>query len=226
MPLFLPLMGIVLLITLYIYSGDKALHLSEIRSAAMQTMSDKQQCLSGQTESIIRDLRFLAELPAVAPLLGSPCQETQDHLTELLVSFSNAKPMYDQILYLDTSGMEVLRINHEPENRAKPVPPQQLQDKSERYYFSSTIQLDSSEIYVSPFDLNIENGSIEFPLKPMLRFAGKITENDTVLGIAVLNFLGKPLLDRFTGHGIPHHHHMMLLNKDGYYLTGAPGGNN
>ncbi|MBF0587292.1 PAS domain S-box protein [Prosthecochloris sp. N3] len=226
MPLFLPLMGIVLLITLYIYSGDKALHLSEIRSAAMQTMSDKQQCLSGQTESIIRDLRFLAELPAVAPLLGSPCQETQDHLTEALVSFSNAKAMYDQIRYLDTSGMEVLRINHEPGNRAKPVPPQQLQDKSEHYYFSSTIQLDSSEIYVSPFDLNIENGSIEHPLKPMLRFARKITENDTVLGIAVLNFLGKPLLDRFTGHGIPQHHHMMLLNKDGYYLTGAPGGNN
>ena len=46
-----------------------------------------------------------------------------------------------------------------------------LQNKSQRPYFFNTLKLNRNEVYVSPFDLNIENKKIEIPLKPILRFA-------------------------------------------------------
>ncbi len=66
----------------------------------------------------------------------------------------------DQLL--DNDGMEILRVNY---NNGKPeaVPQDKLQNKASRYYFTESQKLGPNEIYVSPFDLNIENGKIEQP---------------------------------------------------------------
>ncbi|ARM30858.1 PAS domain S-box protein [Prosthecochloris sp. HL-130-GSB] len=225
---FIPIMTVILLMTLQLYSNDRSLHLSEIKGAAMKTMVDKQQCLSRQISSVISDIRFLATLPGIRDLLETPSRTRVEHLEEVLTSFSNAKAVYDQVRYIDAEGMEVLRINYNPDSKAVPVNRQKLQDKKDRYYFSQTVSMGVSGIYVSPFDLNIENGALEQPLKPMLRFAQPVTDADgkNILGIAILNFLGKPLIDRFSDPGTATHHRLILLNREGYYLAGAPGNMN
>ena len=65
---------------------------------------------------------------------------------------------FDQVRLLDTSGMELLRVNYNNGNPAV-VPLDKLQNKSDRYYFQEAMKLSAGEIYVSPFDLNIENGA-------------------------------------------------------------------
>ncbi len=69
-----------------------------------------------------------------------------------------------------TTGMEPLRVNF---NNGNPVivPQDQLQNKRGRYYFDEAITLNEGEIFISPFDLNVEHGAIEQPQKPMIRFA-------------------------------------------------------
>ncbi|MEN8136724.1 MAG: PAS domain-containing protein [Thermodesulfobacteriota bacterium] len=97
------------------------------------------------------------------------------------------------------------------------VPADQLQNKGKRYYFLDTIKLGESEIFVSPFDLNIENGKIEKPLKPMIRFGAPVFNNDKKkVGIIVLNYLGVDLLkDLDVEQG-----KIMLANAQGHWLKG------
>ncbi len=62
--------------------------------------------------------------------------------------------------------MEIVRVNY---NRGEPyiIPENRLQFKGGRYYFADTFRLGRGEFFISPFDLNIEQGKIEKPLKPM-----------------------------------------------------------
>ncbi|MGC1575979.1 MAG: hypothetical protein WA813_07605, partial [Beijerinckiaceae bacterium] len=46
--------------------------------------------------------------------------------------------------------------------------------KGDRPYFKETIKLAENEIYVSPIDLNQENGAVEIPDVPTLRVATPI----------------------------------------------------
>jgi len=57
------------------------------------------------------------------------------------------------------------------------VPAAQLQKKADRYYFAATMALKPGGLYLSPLDLNIENGRIEVPIKPMIRIATPVSDS-------------------------------------------------
>ena len=78
--------------------------------------------------------------------------------------FSSQRRIYDQIRYIDASGNEKIRINID-ENGGYAVPDKDLQNKKDRYYFTETIKLKDQYVYVSPLDLNIEQGEIEVPVQ-------------------------------------------------------------
>ena len=89
------------------------------------------------------------------------------------INWLKNKNIYDQIRILDSKGREIVRVNY---NNAKPyaVKVVDLQDKGDRYYFSNSINLDDDSLYISKFDLNVENGEIEIMEghpKPMIRIA-------------------------------------------------------
>lgn len=75
-------------------------------------------------------------------------------------------------------------------------------------------------MYVSPLDLNIEQGQIEFPYKPMIRFSTpSIESNGKTEGIIVLNYLAEAILNDFRDISTNSKGTLMLLNSDGYWLS-------
>ena len=78
--------------------------------------------------------------------------------------FSTQRRIYDQIRYIDANGDEKIRINFS-EKGGYVVPAKDLQNKKDRYYFAETVKLNEESVYVSPLDLNIEQGKIEIPYK-------------------------------------------------------------
>jgi len=105
------------------------------------------------------------------------------------------------------------------EGHPSAVPPSALQSKGDRYYFQLSWPLDHGQVYVSPFDLNVERGEIEQPWKPVIRLATPIFDSEGVKrGIFVLNYLGQDLLDRLRGAGVGGE--SWLVNDEGYYLVG------
>ncbi|RNE94587.1 PAS domain S-box protein [Marichromatium sp. AB32] len=161
-----------------------------------------------------RDLRYLTQgraLNACADELGA----SQSALQRDWGAFMTAKPQYDQVRWIDETGMERVRIDQSPKG-PRATAPIALQDKSARYYFTATMALAVGEIYVSPLDLNVEYGGVEQPFKPVLRLAARVADRSGHdCGIIVINYLGVRLLDAL---GDVRQTSTWLLNHDGYWL--------
>jgi len=145
--------------------------------------------------------------------------ESRQRLAHDFLSFVRTSRMFDQVRFIDISGREVIRANFN-NGKAVLVPANRLQNKANRYYYREGLKLKPGEVYVSPFDLNIENGRIEQPIKPTYRLVqGVFDSKGHRLGMAVLNVLGQPLLDlvRADSNAIPVQS-LWLLNQDGYWL--------
>ncbi|MFC1617702.1 ATP-binding protein [Patescibacteria group bacterium] len=141
-------------------------------------------------------------------------------LAEELLAMANNKPEYDQIRVLNAIGYEEVRVN-QINGAVEIIPTNQLQDKSGRYYFQDTLNLDEGQIYVSPFDLNVEQGEVEQPLKPMIRFGMPLVDkDDKKQGILLINYLGKYILDDLEDFYLDDEGQLMLLNSQGYWLAG------
>jgi len=87
------------------------------------------------------------------------------------------------------------------------------------------MSMSEGDVYVSPLDLNVENGKVDAPYLPMVRFGVPVFDDSgQKQGAVILNMLGQSLLDTFKqsmGETYPAY----LLNSDGGVLS-APDKNN
>ena len=176
------------------------------------------RALAADIGAIVTDLlvltRHVEELGLEATV-GAPATSAG----QIFRVFAEQKRFYDQIRFIDDRGRETLRINFDGE-RAHAVETEELQDKSERYYFRDAMSIRQGQIYVSPLDLNIERGQIEQPLKPVMRFAAPVFGPDgQQRGLVVLNYLGQRLLDNFRQATAEITDHVHLLEPHGYWLS-------
>ncbi len=127
--------------------------------------------------------------------------------------------LFDQIRYLDINGDEIIRINYN-DLGAKIETQENLQNKKDRYYFIETMKIPDGHIYISPLDLNIENGAIEQPYKPMIRLSTPIYGDDGQLdGMIIINYLAKYMLQDVKKIAETEDDSLYLVNQDGFYLT-------
>ncbi|MCP4266491.1 MAG: response regulator [Candidatus Brocadiaceae bacterium] len=141
----------------------------------------------------------------------------QRDVENLFSAFSQVKRVYDQIRYLDNSGHERVRIDlHGDATRS--ITGTQLQDKSERYYFKDTANLQPGEIYVSSLDLNMEYGKIEYPHKPVVRFVTPVFVGGKRAGIIVFNLLVDALLLSHKDIKGNAKDDYVLVDQEGFYL--------
>ena len=167
---------------------------------------------------ISNDLKFLAKEEELKDYLTNPSVDKLAQMNSEYLTFSRNKKNYEQIRYLDSKGMEVVRVNY---NGGTPVSicGEQLQSKHNRYYFKDAFRLVDGEVFVSPFDLNVEHGQVEVPYKPMIRFATPVFDPQGVKrGLILINYLGQDLLNFFLEINSGIRGQTMLVNRDGYWL--------
>jgi len=177
-----------------------------------------QHMITNDISSVVRDLRFLAEHIERRRLFQQPSGLRKQRIEQEFLVFSEKKALYDQIRFIDKNGLEVVRINY---NNGHPVAVDNanLQNKSNRYYFRETLKLEQGGIYTSPLDLNIEEGRIEEPYKPMMRFGTPVFDQYGGLqGVVVLNYFGSHLIYNFTRAASNISDHIELVNSEGYWL--------
>ncbi|MCP4048063.1 MAG: sensor histidine kinase [Gammaproteobacteria bacterium] len=148
------------------------------------------------------DLRFLSKgrlLNDLAEARSAGQQEQVDLLRrqveQELILFSQGKRSFYQVRYIDTNGLEVVRLDVE-EGQAKVVPVAQLQNKSDRYYVQESLKLSPGQLYKSPMDLNMEGGRVEIPFRPVLRFGIPLFgESGERTGSLILNLGAKQIFE-------------------------------
>ncbi len=118
----------------------------------------------------------------------------QVELTFLHLLYSKSQVL--QLRWIDAKGMERVRVERQRTSNPYVVPYHQLQNKLDRYYVEEGFNLPPNGVYLSKFDLNIDNGEISRPLLPVLRIVLRLPlQNDHNLGLLIINLNGKPWLD-------------------------------
>ena len=201
-----------------VYAGDIALAHARHEARQKATLNAAVGLINNVLQSINRDLLYLAREGRLAEAIQTPDAAAMTALEHDWLAFSRSKTIYDKIRWLDRDGRERLRINYTVAGPLA-VPAERLQDRSLRYFFRDTMSLGPMEIYVSPFDLNVEGEAIELPHKPTIRLGTPLFDAaGRSQGVLLLNYLGEDMLGRIV-HTLPEvGRHFWLLNSEGYWL--------
>lgn len=176
------------------------------------------QAIHQEFQTIMSDLLILAKHYTLHTNQRLISQNSIKNLQNDFLVFSEMKGVYDQIRFLNTEGQEVVRVNYHQGNSTV-VPEKLLQNKSNRYYFSESFNIDRDMVYISPLDLNKENGKIEEPHKPMIRFGTPVfNAQGEKIGVMLLNYLAERLLDNFSNAVTNIGDHVAIVNIEGYWL--------
>ena len=217
---FIPLMLILSIIVFsFLFQELKAQKII-LMAKEKQNIEKLRRVANDDVKSVALDLFFLSVHPLLQQILEKDNPVSRLKLANDFKAFCRNSTLYDQIRFLDENGMEQIRINFN-ENNPGIVPVDKLQNKGKRYYFADTFALEPGRIFMSPFDLNIEHGQIEHPLKPMIRFGTPIVDlNGKKRGIVLLNYLGTNLINNLKQALPDSQDSFALLNSNGYWLKG------
>ena len=150
---------------------------------------------------------------------GATKQEIETIFTNGIVQ----SPTIDQLRILDVNGMEMIRVNR-GEQAPYVVPENELQDKSDRYYYLETRQLGRDHLLFSVLDLNIELGKIEIApktglAKPTFRISKPVVINEERIGYFVVNFLMRDYLTALRSSTGLDGVKILLFDQNGYLLN-------
>lgn len=195
----------------------RQVQMEEMRISEQRIVKIEQDFMGKEVDTILSDIHYLHHTFEVQ-LMNS---ENYPKISENWAEFSAHKNVYDQIRFIDMTGDEQIRINL-GHNGSYVVPPLALQNKKDRYYFIETIKLPKDDVYISQMDLNLENGVIEEPYKPMLRVSTPVFDKEgNRIGVIVMNYLAKNLLNRFKTLAESGDGEVVLLNSSGKWLSSS-----
>ena len=203
-----------------LYNSLYRQELIQLKAELTRNLDLSEFYLKKELHDLTGDLALLSSSSVLRTYLDSPSFVARHNLETRFSDFVNLRHHYDQIRLLAPDGMEVIRVNALP-GKAVIVGDEELQDKSQRYYFRQAIALPPGVFYASPLDLNVENGAIELPYKPMIRVAMKLIDTrNQVAGVLVLNYLAENLLQGLNDIFPTSQGQVQLINGEGFYLKG------
>lgn len=216
---FLPIALILVVAALLLTNYQAAVLKNEISAREKSAVLMGKEVIQAALTSHISDALFLAKSAQSKLDRYIDKVALREELAREYKTFSAVRGVYDQIRFLDYSGMEFVRVNL-TKRGPWTVPLEEMQDKGSRYYFKKGLR-SKEEVYISRFDLNKEHGEIEIPLKPMLRFSTPVFDDGSqIRGVIVLNYLGINLLDRIRGISKESDGTIFFVNPNGYWLIG------
>jgi len=218
---FIPLSTVLIAILYFVIYIDISNREKRFKGIEQIKLKYVAELVSYGMGTLFKDFYELMHRRTVVHFLEKPDIETLNEVKASYLLFAKDNPQYDQLRLLTKDGQEILRINSK-DDQPWVVPGNELQIKSDRYYFKNSVDLPPGQIYTSPLDQNMEFGKLELPYKPMLRLAAPLRDSKgDVAAVLVLNYLGDVLLKKlhnrleFAGQTV------MLLNHDGYWLHGG-----
>ena len=197
---------------IYRFRVEQSINIIQSRETTITAQASSE--ITEWLSQALQELTYLSAKENVVSYLSNPNELARTRVEKGFAQFSGSTAIYDQIRLLDTSGMELARVDYE-KNGPVIIPVDELQDKSERYYFIECNALDIGDYYISPLDLNVENEEIEIPYTPIIRIctpvAGKKGEKR---GVVILNYFASIMLKKLSSIK----DELMLVNRDGYWL--------
>jgi methyl-accepting chemotaxis protein len=191
-------------------------------SNLQKQVNDETQKINTVLEGINDDVSFLSRTPEMRGILESRDRNLDDCIKQMQTVFKSLmeiKSFYMQLRYLDENGQEIVRVDSDGQN-IKVISKENLQNKKDRGYFTSTIKLNPGIIYTSPVELNQEHGQIERPFKPTIRYATPVVDSTgKKRGIVIANVLANKFIKIAKEANIKNKQESLLVDQNGYYIS-------
>ncbi len=199
---------------------NKAKLIATIESEANLVMLEK-NLIQKEFKRLIADI-FLAKEVVENTINSTDSSEViNDKIIKSFESIVRNKKIYDQLRYLDQNGQEQIRIDFE-NNDTIIYDKHSMQNKKDRYYFTDTMSTDYESVYISKIDLNMENGRIEYPIKPVIRIATKVKDKEgNDRGIVISNYFASSMFADFEYIANESKGKVYLLNDNSYWLSNS-----
>lgn len=169
-------------------------------------------------EHIASSLSYIQSSLAIQNYVNKGDEVTRNEVAYALYNLIDTRRIYDQARLIGANGRELVRVNQEAEGPVI-IEDDYLQDKSKRYYFQEGSKTPSGTIYMSPMDLNMEYGSVEYPLSPVIRFSRSLHDKQGEFqGMVLLNYHGAEILSKFETLMASIPGEAMLVNKLSFWL--------
>ncbi len=218
--IFIPLAIIISTVGAGLTLKQRSGYYKDIAREQRESVKFEKRMLDSAIISYMADAASLADITSIE-LMKSPVPDTGSSiLIDIYSAFANSHRVYDQVRYIDASGDEKVRINWILNEKTIITPPDKLQNKADRSYFINGNKGKNS-VYLSRFDLNVENNVIEVPFKPMLRIVSPVFGADGGWeGVVVLNVLGKKIFEQLDKADAASRANIFLTNSKGQWLKG------
>ncbi len=192
---------------------EKKAQILSLRTSESYLVTLEKKLLQKEFNRLIADIYLLKETVEHA-------HSTED-IKSTFESIVRNKKIYDQLRYIDETGQEIVRIDLK-DNQCMVCPTKKLQNKKDRYYFKDTMKIGRDCIYISKLDLNMENGKIEDPIKPMIRISAKVFDNKgEERGIVISNYYANAMIEDFKSVAEKSMGDIYLLNSNSYWIHNA-----
>ncbi len=224
--LFIPLVAISGVAAFFIYYMNVRNERALLEVQERDNVDFKTRIINDSVDSVASGLMYVSnmnalyEMPERRDMPESLILIWRKALANELRLFSSAMGIYEEIRYIDEKGMEAVKVESVG-GKVRSAPDNELQSRAESDYFKGAWPLKKGEVYLSPFELKIENGRVIEPLRPIIRFATPVFDRrGRKRGIIVINYLGEKLLRELKSASLNASGSVMLLNPSGFYLYG------
>jgi diguanylate cyclase (GGDEF)-like protein len=216
--IFAPFFILTFIFFMVIRNSSIKNEIDQIKISEKISLESVHEIVLNDLSSVTSDILYLSQNISLYKNLEKSSLDFNETAEEYL-NFIKYKKIYDQIRYIDNLGLEKIRVNYDSGNPII-VEKSELQNKEDRYYFKNSIKLNKGEIFMSYFDLNVEDKKIELPYKPVLRFATPVFDKSgKKQGIVIVNYLGKNIINDIRKNSdLNNSNSYSMINSSSYYL--------
>ncbi|MGB0732478.1 MAG: HAMP domain-containing protein [Pontibacterium sp.] len=218
----------VVLLGGYVYFATQ----NALQSSAEQNLQRQAELISGSASEVLAhvpgDLAFLRDSASMfeygrALVIKDKnlLDKNSRSLARDFLSLAKNRRIYNQLRFIDAKGHELIRVEHnEEEGFSRVLQPEQLRDKSLSPYFQEATKLQFGQTYISPIDLNKEDGELETPVRPTIRFATPIfAVGSRLVGVLILNVDANAFLKQIRSASVASGIEFDVIDERGYFMA-------
>lgn len=160
----------------------------------------------------------------VDPYDGSTLDTWRERLASIFLTHIEVEREYTQIRYIgrEDGGREIVRVNRQGDD-IDVVGPQDLQQKSEEFYFRQGLLTPPDAVYTSPITVNREHGEMTPEMTPTVRTIVSVPGLDgEPYGMIVINSDVRIILEEALLDAAPDYE-VFIADEDNNYIHYVPG---
>lgn len=220
----------VLLVAAYVYYSTT----DALKSASVSNLERQVELLSSSATGVLThvpgDLAYLRDSASMFQYGRALVIKDQKilnvngrSLSRDFLSLAKNRRIYNQLRFIAADGNELIRIEHnEEEGFSRVLQPDQLRNKGQSSYFKEASRLEFGQIYVSPIDLNREDGRVEKPIRPTVRFATPVfAVGSRLVGVLILNVDANAFLNKIRDASRADGVQFAMVDGQGFYMANS-----